>query len=717
MQPEPSTMPTQHNAPPVDAISAVKAESIEAEMSRLAGELRYHQRLYYALAKPVITDGEFDRMFRRLEDLERDHSGLARADSPTKVVGGQIDGGFDTVQHRVPMLSIRDAMTAVEAQAFVATLCSELDVPPAAVALISEPKYDGLSLSMSYHFGRLSQAVTRGDGETGEDVTLQAMTIANVPHDLPGMSGVPRFEVRGEVVMPLAEFRALNARLVSSGEDPYANTRNAASGALRNHDPKVTAQRPLHFYAYGLGACDGYEPADLQSERLKHLGQLGFTVSPEVHLLSAQQLQSAFDAFGAKRANLPFEIDGVVFKLDSISEQEDLGWTSRTPRWAIAYKFPPEEALTLLLGIDIQVGRSGVLTPVARLKPVQVGGVVVSNATLFNLDRLTARDIRVGDEVIVFRAGDVVPQVAQTATHKAADRAPLFAMPSQCPVCNSTVVQDKAAYRCSGGSLCSAQREARLVHFGSRLAMNIEGLGDSSVAVLVKHLNVKRPSELYSLKWQAIATLPGFAKASAENLVQAIEGSKGMPLNRFIMALGIEGVGETTAKDLAKAFGSWADLYCADEASLLAVPGLGPVTANNLLNFMGAAATGAEAHLLASIVAPADAPMVPKAGTSEIAGKTFVVTGTMSVDREVITALIEAAGGKVSGSVSKKTNALIAGEGGGGKLDKAQALGVSVWTEAEFRERLAPPAAAADPTVDGGMPRDDAQSTPRAPRP
>lgn len=660
-----------------------------AEVHMLVREIRYHQRLYYELSRPRISDAEFDRMFHRLEELEALHPELATDDSPTKKVGGTLASGFEKVQHLMPMLSIKDAMDAAAAQAFVASLCKDLGCQPIGITLAVEPKYDGASLSLVYLFGRLELAITRGDGETGENVTAQAMTIHNIPHWIPEIASHARVEVRGEVVIPKSAFLEMNEQLRANDEDEYANTRNAASGALRNGDPKVTAKRPLEFFAYNFGACDGFVTPATQAARLSWFSAKGFSVSPEARVITADQLQEAFDRIGAIRVDLPFDIDGVVFKINDIAVQEQLGWNSRTPRWAIAYKFPPEEATTTLLGIDEQVGRTGPLTPVARLKPVAVGGVVVENATLHNLAYIRHHDLRPGDQVTVYRAGDVIPRVIGTAEAKDPNRAPLYMMPSSCPVCGSPVVQEKgkAAFFCTGGFSCSAQREARLIHFGSRLALDIEGLGESSIQLLVTHLNVRQASDLYALTEDQVAKLPGYGKTSAENLVKAIQGSKGAPLNRFIFALGIEGVGESTAKDLARAFGSWAYFSHVNEAALLAVDGLGPITAQSILSFLAASGTGEEASRLANLVSPKDAPK-PAAGTA-FSGKSFVITGTLSVPREDIKAKIEAAGGKVSGSVSKKTSALIAGEEAGGKLDKATELNVPIWSEEEFNRQMA----------------------------
>lgn len=662
---------------------------IAADMRKLEAQIVYHQRMYYELSRPTITDGEFDRLFHRLQSLEEAHPALINLTSPTQRVGGMVNNTFKSVTHMTPMLSIQDAMASEQADAFIASVCKELEVEPESLELISEPKYDGLSLSLVYLRGHLAQAVTRGDGEAGEDVTLQAMTISNVPHDIADLHGVARFEARGEVVMEKADFLALNERMIAQGEDEFANTRNAASGAMRNLDPKITAQRPLKFFAYGLGACDGYVGARTQSARLEDLRKMGFTVSPEVRVHRADVFQDFFARIGEMRKDLPFDIDGVVFKVNSIDTQDDMGWRNRTPRWAVAYKFPPEEAQTMMLGIDVQVGRTGNLTPVARLKPVKVGGVVVENATLHNIEFIDSRDLRVGDVVTAYRAGDVIPRVVATADKKDPGRSPKFQMPSTCPVCGSPVHKEegKSAYYCTGAFVCDAQREGRLIHFGSRLAMDIEGMGDVTAADLNNVLKIRKISEIYALTEQQLLGLPGFAELSAKNLVAAIKASVGRPLNRFIYALGIESVGEATAKDLAREFGSWMNFCTASEESLRSVPGLGPVTAKNIRDFLLGDNTGPEAQLLAQYAEPQE--VIKPVGGTKFAGKTFVITGTLSVPRDNIKALIEAAGGKVSGSVSKKTFAVVAGAEAGTKLDKANELSVTVWSEDDFNSALA----------------------------
>lgn len=671
-----------------DTANDAPIELATRQIQSLTHEIRYHQHLYYGLDKPVISDAEFDALFHRLQSLESQFPELIRLDSPTQVVGGEVISTFDSVKHLVPMLSLDDAMTAEKAQEFLARLCQGLKLEPHEIEMISEPKYDGLSLSLRYEFGRLSKAITRGDGEFGEDVSTPAMTIKNVPHHIGDWSGIDLVEVRGEVVMLKNDFDALNAQMRAQGKDEFANPRNAAAGSLRNKDAKVTAKRPLTFLAYGISTTNGMELPETQSARLDLLSSLGFTVSQDITVLTADQVQAAHDAIGVKREALPFEIDGVVFKLNQIAQQERLGWKNRTPRWAIAYKYPPAQARTRLRAIDIQVGRTGVLTPVARLEPVRVGGVVVTNATLHNMTYIDLHDLRVGDEVITYRAGDVTPRVIGTPEPKDLERSARYQMVSSCPVCGNAVrkAEKEADAYCTGGFLCSAQTEGKLTHFGSRLTMDIEGLGGSTVELLVNELGIRLPSDLYNMSVEQIATLPGMGKSSAANLIAAIGASRGRPLNRFIFALGIDGVGEATAKDLARAFGSWDAFSGSTESDLLAISGVGQITAANILRFLNDPEMGAEAAKLADIIRPVDAPKVAQG--SPIAGKTFVVTGTLSVGREEIKLMIEAAGGKVSGSVSKKTDAVIAGEEAGAKLDKALALGVPVWSESEFREKL-----------------------------
>lgn len=675
------------------------ADSPRERHARLVAETRHHQRLYYELDAPELTDAEFDELFATLQDLESEHPELVTPDSPTQRVGGAPTSAFAPVRHAVPMLSIDNAFDAARADAFVATFVTELGKPAADIDMIGEPKYDGLSCSIVYERGLLACAATRGDGTTGEDVTANVRTIANVPKDLRahfGGSLPERLEVRGEVLMTKADFDALNARQRVQGQKEFANPRNAAAGSLRNKDPQVTADRALTFFAYGVGKCAGIHLPDSQFETLERLASLGFERSPDVRRCSALEVHNHYRAMGERRDHLPFEIDGVVFKLDSRREQDDIGWNSRTPRWAFAFKFPAPRATTELLAIETPVGRTGVLTPLARLRPVRVGGVMIENATLHNLDFIHEHDIRVGDTVAVYRAGDVIPRVVASDGAQPVQRQAPFAMPSQCPVCGSAVARDegKAAYRCTGGFLCGAQREAKLQHFGSRLALDIEGLGESTCKALIEHgLVTHGASDLYTLQAADLRQLPGFAQGSADKLVAAIDRSRGAPLHRFLFALGIPGVGENTSKELARTFGSWEAFSQATREELMKAETVGELTATSIEAFF--ASQFDEAKLLAQEVRP----QAKKVASSESAlfGQSFVVTGTLSVSREDIKAMIEAAGGKVAGSVSKKTHVLVAGDDAGSKLEKARALGVTVWNEEDLRAAIEKPAPAPAP--------------------
>ncbi len=653
----------------------------------------YHAHRYYVLDDPEISDAEYDQLFRQLRTFESEHPELVAPDSPTQRVGGAVLGGFEEVRHLVPMLSIDNAMNAAEAADFVRRLASALGLAPDELRFFVEPKYDGVSCALVYEFGLLTCAASRGDGFTGENVTAQVRTIRNVPLRLPTLAEVPRFEVRGEVLMTKKDFAAVNEAQTAAGEKLFANPRNAAAGSLRQLDPSVTAKRKLRFFSYSFGSCDfGDSLLELpakQSERIALLTELGFEVSTSLFSATGpEEVEQVFQGMAQRRAGLPFDIDGVVFKLDDIELQEQAGWNTRVPRWAVAYKFPPEEAVTKLLGIDIQVGRTGPLTPVARLSPVFVGGVTVANATLHNLDEIERLGVLIGDDVIVRRAGDVIPEIVRVLAERRTGGETPFVMPSSCPVCGSAVhkEQDKAVHRCTGGLKCDAQRLFALTHFASRLAMDIEGLGEGIVQKLLDAGLVHRPSDLYGLQAAQVEVLEGMGKSSAAKLLKALAASVGPDLNRFIYALGIPGVGETTAKDLAKAFLTWQSFSTATEEALMQVPNLGPVTADNVRSFFANEDNAREVAALAELVGPAEVQASSAAQT--MAGKTVVITGTLSLDREAFKARIEAAGGKVSGSVSKKTSFVLAGSDAGSKLTKAQELGVLVLDEAAFETML-----------------------------
>lgn len=662
-------------------------QDIQAQMQMLISRVQYHQHRYYVLDDPEISDAEFDQLFRSLQELEQNHPHLVQPDSPTQKVGGAAQESFAPVKHLFLMGSIDNAMDASEAKSFDSRVQERSG--QSVVSYSVEPKYDGLSLSLVYAFGELSTAATRGDGSTGENVTANARVIPSIPTSIPALASVSRFEVRGEVMMLKSDFAALNKAQEAAGEKLFVNPRNAAAGALRQKDPAMTAKRPLHFYAYS--ALGEGEKSD-QLEQLKWLKSNGFSVSDlACTVQGAQGIEDAFQRYSALRPSLDYEIDGVVFKVSSKELREKLGYNSRVPRWAIAYKFPPEEARTRVLGIDVQVGRTGKLTPVARLAPVFVGGVTVANVTLHNADEVARKDVRIGDTVVVSRRGDVIPAIERVVLEMRTDEVEVFQMPQTCPECGSPAHKDidAADTRCTGGSICPAQQVSALVHFGSRLALDIEGLAEARVAALIESGLVSRPSDLYSLTVEAVAALgkAGFGQKSAENLIEELEKSKNPTLTRFIYALGIPGCGEGTAKRTARHFKSWEAFFLADESALLEVPDVGPFTTAAIRSFLDNPATRNEAAKLAQILNPQPEKVVESQDT-QLAGKTFVVTGTLSVPRDQIKAMIEAAGGKVSGSVSKKTNYLVAGEEAGSKLENAQKLGVTVLDESQLRAML-----------------------------
>jgi len=668
-----------------------KAAERAASLRKLIEEHNYR---YYALDAPSIGDAEFDALFRELQALESEYPALATADSPTQRVGGQPVSAFKAVTHRVPMLSLNNALSEEETGAFDRRVREALDMD--AVEYEVEPKFDGLAVSLAYERGALKGGGTRGDGVTGEDVTPNMKTIAAVPLRLgDGTSVPPYLEVRGEVLMLKREFERLNAVQAERGDKLYVNPRNAAAGALRQLDPKMTAQRKLTFFAYGIGAVEWgarqRAPAT-QAALLDLLAGLRLPVTRERAVVRGLEgLLAYYRKIGERRHDLPYEIDGVVYKVNDLARQEKLGFVSRAPRFAIAHKFPAEEMPTEVVGIEVQVGRTGALTPVARLKPVFVGGVTVTNATLHNEDEVRRKDVRIGDTVIVRRAGDVIPEVVRVLKERRPRGAREFVMPSKCPECGSKVVRlpDEAIARCSGGLICPAQRKQALLHFASRRAMDIEGLGDKLVDQLVDAGVVHTPADLYKLGVAALAELERMADKSAANVVTAIDRSRKTTLARFIFALGIRHVGETTAKDLARHFGSLDALAAADEAALLEVNDVGPVLAQSIHQFF------AEKHnreVIAQLRAagvewPESAPQ--RAARGKLADRTFVITGTLpSLSREEATELIEKHGGKVAGSVSKKTSYVVAGVDPGSKLDRAGELGVPVLNEKQLKDLI-----------------------------
>jgi DNA ligase (NAD+) len=660
--------------------------------SRLRAQIEEHNRRYYVEDAPTISDAEYDTLFRELEALEREYPSLKSPDSPTQRVGGAPVAAFETVTHRVPMLSIGNAFTTEEAESFDRRVREALGVD--VVEYEAEPKFDGLAVSLAFENGVLKGGGTRGDGYTGENVTANLRTIGAIPLRLGTGPRVPPYvEVRGEVLMLKRDFERLNEAQAARGEKTFVNPRNAAAGALRQLDPKMTAKRKLTFFAYGIGAVE-WGPRqrlpDTQSALLDLLATLHMPVTRERTVVRGlADLLKYYQRIGDRRDGLPYQIDGVVYKVNDLAQQERLGFVSRAPRFALAHKFPAEEMPTEVVGIEAQVGRTGALTPVAKLKPVFVGGVTVTNATLHNEDEVRRKDVRIGDTVIVRRAGDVIPEVVRTLTEKRPKGAREFTMPRKCPECGSAVVRlpDEAVARCSGGLVCPAQRKGALLHFASRRAMDIEGLGDRLVDRLVDGGVVHTPADLYRLGVVALAELERMAEKSAANVVGAIDRSRKTTLARFIYALGIRHVGEETAKDLARHFGNLDRLMAADEAALFEVEDVGPVLAESIHQFF------AEAHnreVIAQLRAagvqwPETEPKRVAAG--KLQGLTFVLTGSLpTLTRDEAKDLIESQGGKVAGSVSKKTGYVVAGAEPGSKLDRATELGVPIIDEQGLRK-------------------------------
>ena len=680
------------------------------QIKALRDQLNYHGHRYYVQDAPEIPDAEYDRLFRALQALEAAHPELQSADSPTQRVGGGVLDGFATVRHAVPMLSIRTETDteASGATSFDTRVRKELGLAPDAppVEYVAELKFDGLAINLRYEQGVLVQAATRGDGERGEEVTQNIRTLRQIPLRLqPGEHPVPLvLEVRGEVYMRRDDFDALNERQREKGEKTFVNPRNAAAGAVRQLDSGIAAQRPLSFFAYGVGevtpAAEGGPDFDTHFALLQTLKSWGFPVAAQTRCAQGAPELVAFHAeIGAARDQLPFDIDGVVYKVNSLAQQRQLGFVSREPRWAVAHKYPAQEQITTVLGIDVQVGRTGKLTPVARLAPVFVGGVTVTNATLHNLFELRRKGVRVGDQAIVRRAGDVIPEVVAVVPHgPRVPYVPNFRMPRQCPICGSAVVREKTEmnHRCSGGLFCPAQRKEAILHFAHRRAMDIEGLGDKLVEQLVDQQIVRTLPDLYRLGLVALANLDRMADKSAQNVLAALEKSKHTTLARFLFGLGIRHVGETTAKDLARHFGTLDAIMGATEADaatedqLLQVPDVGPIVARSIYTFFQQPHNREVIEQLRACGitlqegAPSAQALLP------LAGKTFVLTGTFpTLKREEAKEMLEAAGAKVAGSVSKKTHYVVAGEEAGSKLTKAQELGVPVLDEAGLLALLA----------------------------
>ena len=665
----------------------------------LRAEIERHNEAYYRHDAPTIPDAEYDKLFRELQALEVLHPTLLTPDSPTQRVGAAPLKAFPSRRHGVPMLSLNNAFEPAEVEAFDQRVREGLE-SIAAVDYAVEPKFDGLAISLTYEHGFFTSGATRGDGATGEEVTPNLRTLRCLPLRLSGAGWPELIEIRGEVLLFKQAFVELNARQRKRGDKEFANPRNAAAGSLRQLDSRITASRPLSFFAYGVGAGGDQLTLKTHGELMDQLVVWGFPVAEERRIVQGSKgLLAYFAEIGEKRAKLPYDIDGVVYKVNRLAAQTQLGFVSRAPRFAIAHKFPAEEALTVVVGIDVQVGRTGAITPVARLQPVFVGGVTVTNATLHNEDEVRRKDVRVGDTVIVRRAGDVIPEVVAIVPEKRPSRDlfggeplhPPFIMPKTCPECDSVIAKgvDEAIARCTGGLFCPAQRKAALTHFAARRAMDIEGLGDKLVDQLVDAGLVHSPADLYGLSMETLAGLDRMGEKSAQNLVAAIEKSKQTTLARFIFSLGIRNVGESTARDLAKHFGQLDCLLAADSETLQLVADVGPVVAASLAAFFGESHNRQIIERLRTAGVNWPEGVSVEAGPKLLAGKTLVLTGTLpTLKRDEAKAMIEAAGGKVSGSVSKKTDFVVAGEEAGSKLEKALELGVPVLDEIEFLKLL-----------------------------
>ena len=664
--------------------------SAAARAATLRAQIAQHDYRYYVLDEPSVPDAEYDRLMQELRSLEAADPGLVTADSPTQRVAGTPSAQFGEVSHRVPMLSLDNAFSADDVRGFDRRVHERLAVE-GELEYVAEPKLDGLAVTVTYVNGQLERAATRGDGVTGEDVTANVRTIRAVPQRLRGTAPA-LFEARGEVIMTTAGFARMNEQARAKGEKEFVNPRNAAAGALRQLDPRITAQRPLTAFFYGLGAVEGIAYPSRQWHLLELLRAHGLPVSPEVRAVQGVEgCLAYYQQLGARRSALPYQIDGVVYKLDSRADQERLGFVSRAPRWAIAHKFPAEEALTVVRGIEFQVGRTGALTPVARLEPVFVGGVTVSNVTLHNIDEVQRKDVRIGDTVTVRRAGDVIPEVVSVLLERRPPGTEPVVLPQHCPICHSQVLraEGEAVARCTGGFTCRAQRQEALRHFASRRALDIEGMGDKVIEQLVEHEHVKSPADLYALTLGQLTQLERLGEKSATNLLAAIEKSKHTSLPRLLYGLGIREVGEATALALARHFGTLEKLSAASAELIQQVPDVGPIVAAHVAAFFAAPEHVAVIRTLRQRGVQWPDMQVPEAAQQPLAGRTFVVTGTLdSMTREQAQEALTARGAKVAASVSKKTSYLVAGREAGSKLAKAQELGVAILDEAALLKLL-----------------------------
>ncbi|HEY4341446.1 MAG TPA: NAD-dependent DNA ligase LigA [Steroidobacteraceae bacterium] len=661
-----------------------------ARIAALREQLLAHDHRYHVLDDPSISDSEYDGLMQQLKQLEAEHPELITPDSPTQRVGGAPAAAFAAVLHAVPMLSLDNAFSEPDVRDFDRRVHERLK-RQTPIGYSAEPKLDGLAVSLIYRSGILERAATRGDGEHGEDVTANVRTIRGVPLSLRG-SPPGLIEVRGEIFMPLAGFRQMNQQAQARGEKVFVNPRNAAAGSLRQLDPRITASRPLDIFLYAVGLVEGGAVPDHHTALLAAFRDWGLKTCPEARaVVGIEGCLTYYREIGARRDALPYQIDGVVYKVDARADQERLGFVSRAPRWALAHKFPAEEATTLLTAIEFQVGRTGALTPVARLAPVFVGGVTVSNATLHNMDEVARKDVRAGDTVVIRRAGDVIPEVVRVVVDEAHEARAKVVMPGRCPICGSPVekAEGEAIARCSGGFTCRAQRQEGILHFASRRAMDIEGLGDKLVEQLVENERVKSPADIFSLSIEQLAGLERMGEKSAANLHAAIAKSRDTTLPRFLFALGIRDVGEATALALAQHFVTLEALAAATPEQIEEVPDVGPVVAGHVAVFFASKAHAAVIARLRELGVNWP-PMQPRAsGGLKLSGQTWVVTGTLTaMTREQATAALVELGAKVAGSVSKKTAGVVVGTDAGSKLKKAQELGVPVLDEAGFLELL-----------------------------
>ncbi|HEX7076111.1 MAG TPA: NAD-dependent DNA ligase LigA [Hyphomicrobiaceae bacterium] len=696
-------------------VSALTPKEAEEELARLAAEIAHHDRLYYQLAQPEISDAEYDALVRRNAEIETRFPELIRPDSPSRRVGAPPVEAFGKVRHRVPMLSLSNAFSEEEIIEFVDRVRRFLGMKPSeTIEFTAEPKIDGLSISIRYEHGRLVEAATRGDGTEGENVTANVRTVRDIPHRITGPGCPDIIDVRGEIYLAHADFQKLNEAQAASGQKIFANPRNAAAGSLRQLDPKVTASRPLKFFAYAWGEVS-HLPARTQWEMYEVYRRWGFPTNPLARLCRGPEEMLAFyREMSTRRATLGYDIDGIVYKVNRLDLQDRLGFVSRSPRWAVAHKFPAEQAMTILRDIDIQVGRTGALTPVGKLEPVTVGGVVVANATLHNEDEIKRKDVRIGDTVIVQRAGDVIPQIVGVVKEKRPKGAKEYVFPTRCPVCGSHAVREvnprtgemDAVRRCTGGLICPAQAKERLRHFVSRNAFDIEGLGEKQIEAFYDEGRIRQPADIFKLarreeqRADKLIDKKGYGRKSLENLFKAIESRRSVPLDRFIFALGIRHVGETTARDLANAYHTWEAFRAAVEAAVKGghgsdayrdidnIEGIGETVVNALIDFFS------EPHnvralddLLAEVTVQPFTRVV--SAKSSVVGKTVVFTGTLErMTRSEAKAQAERLGAKVAGSVSKKTDYVVAGADAGSKLSKARELGVTVLTEDEWLELI-----------------------------